>query len=86
MVVFQDEGANLIRLGHALRSKMDELREEFRPYGLQFIVNFDSSEVVEEQLQRLKKLSDNLNNNKELQAFVTFRYLPNSKRWTPLRP
>jgi len=57
MVVFQDEGANLIRLGHALRAKMDELREEFRPYGLDFIVNFDSAELVEEQLHRLERLA-----------------------------
>jgi multidrug efflux pump subunit AcrB/ABC-type multidrug transport system ATPase subunit len=57
MVVFQDEGANLIRLGGALRAKMDELREEFRPYGLDFVVNLDSSEVVEEQLTRLERLA-----------------------------
>ena len=57
MIVFQDEGANLIRLGHALRAKMDELRDEFQPYGLEFIVNFDSAELVEEQLHRLERLA-----------------------------
>ncbi len=57
MVIFQEEDANLIRLGRALRAKMDELRAEFEPYGLDFIVNFDSAEMVEEQLDRLKRLA-----------------------------
>ena len=57
MIVFQDEGANLIRLGHALRVKMDELRHEFQPYGLDFVINFDSAELVEEQLHRLERLA-----------------------------
>jgi multidrug efflux pump subunit AcrB/ABC-type multidrug transport system ATPase subunit len=57
MVVFQEEGANLIRLGRGLRDKLDELRDEFRDYGLDFVINFDSAEVVEEQLDRLKRLA-----------------------------
>jgi len=57
IVVFQDEGANLVRLGAELRRRMDELREEFRDYGLGFVVNFDSAELVEEQLDRLEGLA-----------------------------
>jgi multidrug efflux pump subunit AcrB len=57
MVVFQEEGANLIRLGRGLRTKLDELREEFRDYGLDFVINFDAAEVVEQQLDRLKGLA-----------------------------
>ena len=57
MIVFQDDGANLIRLGHELRAKMDELREEFSAYGIDFVVNFDAAKTVEEQLDRLKKLA-----------------------------
>jgi multidrug efflux pump subunit AcrB/ABC-type multidrug transport system ATPase subunit len=57
MVVFQEEGANLIRLGRGLRAKLDELRDEFRDYGLDFVINFDAAEVVEEQLDRLKRLA-----------------------------
>jgi multidrug efflux pump subunit AcrB/ABC-type multidrug transport system ATPase subunit len=57
LVVFQEEGANLIQLGRHLRAKLDELREEFTDYGLDFVVNFDAAEVVEEQLSRLKKLA-----------------------------
>jgi multidrug efflux pump subunit AcrB/ABC-type multidrug transport system ATPase subunit len=57
MVVLQEEGANLIRLGRGLRVKLDELRDEFRDYGLDFVINFDSAEVVEDQLNRLKRLA-----------------------------
>ncbi len=57
MILFQDDGANLIRLGHSLRAKMDELREEFSAYGIDFVVNFDAAATVEEQLDRLKKLA-----------------------------
>ncbi|HXV76657.1 MAG TPA: efflux RND transporter permease subunit, partial [Candidatus Polarisedimenticolaceae bacterium] len=57
IVVFQDETANLIRLGRDLRARLDGLREEFRPYGIDFVVNFDSSELVESQLTRLEKLA-----------------------------
>ncbi len=57
LVVFQDEGANLVRLGADLRRKMDELRAEFQDYGLGFVVNFDSAELVEEQLNRLSGLA-----------------------------
>ena len=57
MVIFQEEGANLIRLGHDLRAKMDNLREEYRNYGLDFVINMDSAELVEDQLDRLKRLA-----------------------------
>ena len=57
LVVFQDEGANLVRLGTSLRAKLDDLRAEFREYGLGFVVNFDSAELVEEQLDRLASLA-----------------------------
>jgi HAE1 family hydrophobic/amphiphilic exporter-1 len=57
MVMFQDEGANLIRLGGDLRTKMDELREEFGRYGIDFVINFDAAKTVEDQLDRLKGLA-----------------------------
>jgi len=57
LVVFQEEGANLIQLGRQLRVKLDELQEEFTDYGLGFVINFDAAEMVEEQLDRLKKLA-----------------------------
>ncbi|OLT62079.1 hypothetical protein BJP37_26720 [Moorena bouillonii PNG] len=58
IVVFQDEDANLIRLGRALRSRLDELREEFAPYNLDFVINFDAAkDLIEKQLDRLKELA-----------------------------
>ncbi len=57
LVVFQEEGANLIQLGRRLRATLDELRAEFGTFGLDFVVNFDAAEVVEEQLVRLRNLA-----------------------------
>ena len=34
-----------------LRVKLDELRAEFSDYGLDFVINFDAAEVVEEAAQ-----------------------------------
>jgi multidrug efflux pump subunit AcrB/ABC-type multidrug transport system ATPase subunit len=57
IVLFLDEGVNLVRLGRALRARLDELREEFRPSGIDFLVNFDAAELVEDQLADLKGLA-----------------------------
>jgi len=57
MVVFQEEGVNLIRLGRELRIKLDDLREEFQEYGLDFVINFDAAELIETELDRLKRLA-----------------------------
>ena len=57
MVVFQEEGANLIRLGRGLRAKLDELSKEFEDYGIEFVINFDAAQLVDEQLQRLRELA-----------------------------
>ncbi len=57
LIVFQEESANLVDMGRKLRRRIDELREEFRPFGVEFIIGFDAAELVEKQINRLKKLS-----------------------------
>jgi len=57
LVVFQEEGANLVRLGADLRRRLDELRGEFGRYGVDFVVHTDASLIVEEQLRRLEQLA-----------------------------
>ncbi len=54
--VFQEEGANLIELGKAVRSRLDDLREEFLPYGIDFIIGMDMAEENEKQVDWLKQL------------------------------
>ena len=54
--VFQDQNANLVRLGQELREKVAELREEVGPMGIDLIIGRDDAENVEEQLGRLAKL------------------------------
>ncbi len=56
LIVFQEEGANLVRLGRALHRRVEELNAEFAPYGLGLTVSFDASELVQERLDRLKQL------------------------------
>jgi len=57
LVLFQNEGANLVRLGDALRERLDELQAEFAPFGIGFVINFDASKLVSDQLDRLKRLA-----------------------------
>jgi multidrug efflux pump subunit AcrB/ABC-type multidrug transport system ATPase subunit len=57
LIVFQEEGANLVRLGRALRERIEDLREELGPYGIDFEIGFDAAETVEEQLDRLLHLA-----------------------------
>jgi multidrug efflux pump subunit AcrB/ABC-type multidrug transport system ATPase subunit len=57
LIVFQEEGANLVRLGRDLRVRLDALRAEFNPYGIDFQIGFDAAETVETQLSRLRSLA-----------------------------
>jgi multidrug efflux pump subunit AcrB/ABC-type multidrug transport system ATPase subunit len=57
LIVFQEQGANLVRLGGDLRTRLDEMEAELAPYGIDFSVGFDAAETVEDQLGRLKRLA-----------------------------
>jgi len=57
LVVFQEQGANLVSLGRQLRKRIGELERELEPYGVQVVVGFDAAEMVERQLDRLKRLA-----------------------------
>ena len=47
----------LVDRGGPLREKLEGLRAEFGPYGLDFVINYDGAEVVEKQLDRIKTLA-----------------------------
>ncbi|MDY6984210.1 MAG: efflux RND transporter permease subunit, partial [Pseudomonadota bacterium] len=57
LFLFQEEGANVVELGRALKTRIAELRDEFGPYGIDFIVGFDASKTVEDQIDRLRDLA-----------------------------
>src|SRR5690606_33457003 len=40
-----------------IRARVEELREEWAPYGIDFRIGFDAAETVEQQLDRLKQLA-----------------------------
>lgn len=56
LVVFQEEGANLVALGRRLRQRIESIRRESEAIGLDAVIGFDASKMVQEQLNRLKKL------------------------------
>ena len=53
VILFREEGTNLVRLGRELRQRVDEVREELRPLGLDLVIGFDGADLVEEQIDRL---------------------------------
>ena len=56
IVVFQEQGANLIRLGRELRERVAQVRAEVAPLGLDLVIGNDAAELVEEQVGYVAKL------------------------------
>ena len=56
ITIYQEETANLVALGEALRVRLAEVRAELESMGIDLIVLQDGSEQVGEQLTRLTKL------------------------------
>ncbi len=57
LFVLKEEGANLVELGRDLRARIHELRTEFKPYGIDFLIGMDGADIIEKQIDRLKKLA-----------------------------
>ncbi|MEX2963286.1 efflux RND transporter permease subunit [Microbulbifer sp. TYP-18] len=57
LVVFQEQGANLLQLGVHLQDLVQGMQVRYRPLGLEFYRSFDASEVIDEQLSQLKQLA-----------------------------
>ena len=56
IVVYKEQNANLVRLGRELRERVDELRAEVAPMGVDLVIGDDAAEAVEEGLGRLARL------------------------------
>jgi multidrug efflux pump subunit AcrB/ABC-type multidrug transport system ATPase subunit len=56
LIIYQEEGANLVRLGQALRERLVEVQEELGPMGLRLVVGQDGAQIVEDQISRLGNL------------------------------
>jgi multidrug efflux pump subunit AcrB/ABC-type multidrug transport system ATPase subunit len=57
LVVYQEDGANLLELGRELRARVAALRAQWNPYGLDLRISVDAAEKVEEQIDRLQHLA-----------------------------
>jgi len=55
LYVFKEESANLVEVSRGLRSRIEDLREEFRQYGIDFVIGFNGAKIIETQLGSLKK-------------------------------
>lgn len=56
LIIFQEDGANLVRLGRQLRARVESVNGEIGAQGIELILGQDSSEQVEDQINRLGKL------------------------------
>ena len=56
LILFQEEGANLVRLGRELRQRVTQMQAELQPMGLDLVIGFDAAELVEDQITRLAQL------------------------------
>ena len=54
--LFQEQGANLLKLGKELVEKVDDIRNELRTLGVDLVVTQNGAESVQEQVDRLSKL------------------------------
>jgi multidrug efflux pump subunit AcrB/ABC-type multidrug transport system ATPase subunit len=56
LVIFQEQGANLVRLGRTLRERIEVVRKELESQGLDLVIGFDAAETIEDQISHLSKL------------------------------
>ncbi|RLE24562.1 MAG: hypothetical protein DRJ65_09635 [Acidobacteria bacterium] len=56
LVIFQEEGANLVRLGRRIRERLARIEAETSVFGVAMVIGFDAAQTVEDQLGRLKRL------------------------------
>ena len=56
IAIYQEQGANLVRLGRDLRTRAAELNDEVGEMGLELVIGTDAAEEVEEQIGRLARL------------------------------
>ena len=56
IAIYQEQGANLVRLGRDLRARAEDLGEEVGEMGLELVIGTDAAEQVEEQIGRLARL------------------------------
>ncbi|MFN7966381.1 MAG: efflux RND transporter permease subunit [Acidobacteriota bacterium] len=57
VLIFQEQGENLVRLGRDLRARIAALNDEFKPLGIELTVATDFAQLIEDQLERLKSLA-----------------------------
>ena len=76
--IFQEGGANLVRLGGELRTRVAAVREEMAPLGIDLVIGSDAADEVESQLGRLARLGAT---GYLIALAVLFLFLRQWRRW-----
>mgnify|MGYP003323322141 CR=1 FL=1 len=56
LALFQEQDSNLVRLGRTIRERVEEVRLELKPQGLDLVIGFDAADAIETQIKHLSKL------------------------------
>ncbi len=57
LLVYLDDGANLLQVGRELREVVETMRTQWNPYGIDFRIGFDAAETAETQIRHLQHLA-----------------------------
>jgi multidrug efflux pump subunit AcrB/ABC-type multidrug transport system ATPase subunit len=57
VILFQEQGENLVRLGRTVREQLETLNQELAPSGIALTTAFDAADLVEDQIDRLGELA-----------------------------
>ena len=56
VILTEEQGTNIVEIGREVRGRLEELREEIRPLGLDLRISTDTAKPMDEQIQRLVRL------------------------------
>ena len=56
LIVTQEQGSNLVRVGRALEKRVQEVRREVQSHGLDLVITENGAEFLDDQIQRVYKL------------------------------
>lgn len=57
LLIFQQDNANLVQLGEALRQRIALLNQQYQPYGVELVTGFDAAQKVTAVLSKLQALA-----------------------------
>jgi multidrug efflux pump subunit AcrB/ABC-type multidrug transport system ATPase subunit len=56
IVIYQEQGSNLVRLGRQLRERLSEVQADLQPIGISLVMGTDAADDIDEQIGHLANL------------------------------